>query len=139
MAAMKLSSRQKSLLLLVLILLCLGIVVWCGHYSAGPEGVYYDNFIGSSEPTYWIFQDGRVWLHEKGTADRPAGVFVRSNHVWVLLGDSNAPVTILKPTPWGLRMTSVPGSGMNKYLPRKGFSWLKSGESYDLRVQPGVK
>ena len=107
---------------------------WQCLFPASPEGVYYDPFIGSSEPTYWVLREGQVWLKEKGASNITAGVFLRSNGVWVLRGEPNTPDVILRPTPFGLRMISKPGSGMSKYLPKRGYSWLRSGECYDLNV-----
>src|SRR6266496_387058 len=95
------SRLTKTLVLVFLAVLGLGITYWCCHSPAGPEGVYYDEFIGSSEPTYWVFRGGRAWLREKGSSDIAAGIFVRSNGTWILQGDPKAGVIILKPTPFG--------------------------------------
>jgi hypothetical protein len=126
---------RVTLAVVLLALLCISLVSWGCGLPPSLEGVYYDGFIGSSEPFYWVFRDGRVWLSDKGASNIAAGVFVRSNGVWILRGDTLD--VILKPTPFGLRMISKPDSGMCKYLPRRGFSWLKSGESRNLTAPLG--
>jgi hypothetical protein len=61
-----------------------------------------------------------------------AGAYLKSNDTWILRGDPRRGDVVLRPTPFGIRMISQPGSYMNKYLPRRGFSWLKSGDIKDL-------
>lgn len=114
-----------------LIVLPLCALVSCSHCRPTPDGVYYDQYIGSSQPTYWVFEAGRACLRERGAPDVPAGTYVRSNDTWILRGDPKAGDVILKPTVIGIRMISGSESHMNKYLPRRGFSWLKSGRVYD--------
>lgn len=113
-------------------LVCLGLAIMlisCGH-PAKPDGKYYDAYIGSSNPTYWVFKDGKACLREKGIADIPAGTYFRSNGVWILRGDPSVGDVVLRPTPFGIRMVSAPSAQMNKYLPRTGFAWLTPGKIY---------
>jgi hypothetical protein len=118
-------------LTLVLFFLALTIaLISCGRL-AKPDGRYYDACIGSSNPTYWVFKDGKACLREKGAADIPAGSYFRSNGSWVLRGDPSAGDVVLRPTPFGIRMVSAPSTQMNKYLPRQGFAWLTPGKVYD--------
>ena len=129
---LKRSRLAKVAVLTLLVAPGLGALYWCYHFPIDPEGLYYDPFVGSIEPPYWVFRNGRVWMQEKGARDVGSGVYVKSNGAWILLGNSNEPDIVLKPSPFGIRMISKDSSGWSIYLPRRGYSWLKPADSSPL-------
>jgi hypothetical protein len=111
------------------VLLVLLVYGACEFTVLTPDGAYYDRFIASSEPTYWVFRDGKVVLREHGAVDVPAGSYRRVAGTWVLEGDPKIGRILLKPSLFGIRTIAPPETYMNRFLPRKGFVWLHTGLS----------
>lgn len=118
------------------------VLALCGLTSfsgctLSPGGSYYDKYVGSVDPAYWVFRNGNVYWRLKETPDELAGYYSKQGRVWILhAGPSNRRV-ILKPKLLGIRMISTPDSQsyMNRYLPRRGFAWLNSGRNFDPTSQ----
>jgi hypothetical protein len=98
-------------------------------FSLSPDGSYYDAYIGSANPTYWVFEDGKIVLRERGIQDKPIGTYLKSANKWILRGNLEMGEVNLRPSVFGIRITSPTDSGMNRYLPRRGFSWLNLRKS----------
>jgi hypothetical protein len=107
------------------LMICLGC-------ASAPTGAYYDKYVGSIEPTYWVFKDGDVYWRTRGAPDEFVGPYFKLGNEWVLRStEENGNVT-LRTKLFGIRMISSSKPYLNRYLPRRGFAWLNSGRAYNL-------
>jgi hypothetical protein len=118
-------------------LVSLSVLVVCTGCISTPAGAYYDKYIGTIEPSYWIFRDGSVYLHSKDFSDQLVGSYVKSENTWLLKRHSTDDDVTLIPGVFGIRMVPTNGASpdMNRYLPRHGFAWINSGRNYDSRTE----
>jgi hypothetical protein len=100
--------------------------------ASTPTGSYYDGYIGSVEPTYLVFRNGRIRCRTVGVSDDVVGSYTQQGKDWVWLGKSPEHDVFIKPRTFGIRLTTRTASMeyMDRYLPRRGFAWLTPGRNY---------
>jgi len=127
----------RLLFLGLLLLVPLGVVYY--RYSSTPDGWYYDKYIGSIEPAYYVFEKGQVHsvLGSLRHNDELLGTYARIGSEWVVSSWGGTGGGIVEPGLLGIKMYDPAPGVIFQYVPRRGFSWLQAGEMLNAGVTPG--
>lgn len=131
-------NRRVPVALVTVVLAGCSVAWFLGHNSFTPSGTYYDKYVGSEGPSYWVFRGGKVELHAPGTDKDPGGIcvedmgtYLHTNEGWIMRGGPTDPEIVLKPGLFGIRTICPSRSYLNRYLPRRGFAWIPVAERAD--------
>lgn len=110
--------------------LLLLLVVVYHHYSSTPDGWYYDKYIGSIEPAYYVFENRQVHsvLGRHRHDDDFLGTYAKMGSEWVVYPRGGTGSAIVEPGLFGIKLYDPAPGVIFQYVPRRGFSWLKAGE-----------
>lgn len=104
---------------MILLFAGIGVSVLCSYFAAKPDGVYFDRNIGAVGGAYWTFGNGQIQMRTQWTSDN-LGAYSKSNGTWI----ANNGQCILQPSLLGMKIVDTSNSGLDQFLPRKGFMWL---------------